>query len=232
MPTSAPFPPFLLAILPYISFIDTGRPSFKKIPSWEKVSLFIWILPITSYCHNACLCCRSSQNQPQLTLQLWVVVIDNDDAGRLMDFSARWIPCNSIWYLVFVIDNDVAGRLMDYIASWIPCNSIRPLRHPSSTPGSAALQLLKAGFPKVLNSQKQQWQTYLLWFALIRRLVVMGSISLSHQVLTLGCLPTIWDLITAARTTQSSYHPSASNFIANKFPITILQAIYVKSWSA
>ena len=65
---------------------------------------------------------------------------------------------------------------MDYIASWIPCNSIRPLRHPPGTPGSAALQLLKAGFPKVLNSQKHHSQTNLRRFALIRRLIVMGSI--------------------------------------------------------
>ena len=93
-------------------------------------------------------CCHFSQNQPQLALQLWVVVIDNDDAGRLMD----------------------------YIASWIPCNSIRPLRHPPGTPGSAALQLLKPGFPKVLNSQKHHSQTNLRGFALIRRLIVMGSI--------------------------------------------------------
>ena len=78
---------------------------------------------------------------------------------------------------VVVIDNDDAGRLMDYIASWIPCNSIRPLRHPPGTPGSAALQLLKAWISKSSKfTKKHQWQTNLLGFALIRRLVVMGSI--------------------------------------------------------
>ena len=152
MPTSAPFPLSLLwdfdlhLIYRHRKDIQQKNPLLRKKHrclyggggvsetvhfqcKWDFANYVL----LPSFCLN---CCKSnvwSAATPQLTSQLWVVVIDNDDAGRLMD-------C---------------------IASWIPCNSIRPLRHPPGTPGSAALQLLKAGFPKVLNSQKHQWQTNL-----------------------------------------------------------------------